>query len=190
MKYKFFFLALFAGALMISSCGDDDPVGDDGSGDDNPVVTDDGPTFSSADEVARTLGGDGKDSVTWLGQHFYQTPWNPVTQTATGEEKEVTDDPNIRFTEWSMWIKYDDYNSDRFKYPVGKLKWIDPFGKSGMNWEFNNEELDVMYMNNNETAPSKHQWTDLMVSDTKFEFQREWRSGGSYYKERYVWVKE
>lgn len=190
MKYKLFFLALFAGALMFSSCGDDDPI-DDGT-DDGPIITtdDDGPAFSSSSEVAQTLGGDGKDSIIWLGQHFYRTPWNPTTQDYSGDEVEVTEDPNIKFTEHSMWIKYDDYSSERFETPVGKLQWIDPFGKSGMNWEFNTEELDVMYINNTETAPSKHQWTDLIVSETKFEFQREWRSGGSQYKERYVWVKK
>lgn len=187
MKFKLFFLALFAGALTIASCGDDDPVGGD---DDGTVITDDGPTYTDASQVAQALGGDGKDSLVWLGQHFYRSTWDPLTQDFSTEEKEVTEDPNILFTQHSMWIKYNDYQSGRLEYPVGKLQWIDAFGKSGMNWEFNTEELDVMYMNNTEQAPSKHQWTDILVSDTKFEFQREWRSGGTLYKERYVWVKK
>jgi len=192
MKFKIFSLVLLFGAFVFASCGDDeDPVGDD-----NPITDDDGggngdPTFTSVTELANAIGGDGKDSMTFAGQALYKRQYDPMTQTY-GPEEDVTNDPNIQFTKHSMWIKYDSYNSDRFGYPVGKLKLIDPMGKTGMNWEFKPDVFDVMYMNVNEEAPPRglrHEWTDVKVTKSTFEYSREWQSGGTIYIERYVWTR-
>lgn len=182
-------LLVLALAFGFSSCdkGSDDPV------DDGTTTTDDGnnntfPFPTNMEDIAKAIAGDNVDQSVkiWKGNKLYRAYYNP----ATGEyedEGDATDDPDILFKEMTLEVKYDKYNADKFGNALGNLKWVDPDGKTGMNWEIKNESPDIIRVN--EGAPTAQVWTILTLNDTKFEFTREWKSGNQRFKERLIWVK-
>lgn len=184
---KFLFLAAFTGLVYLAACdkpGPDEP-------DDDPIDKFVAPT--TAAEFAKMLGGDSKDSVVWTGLHWYQRAWDPRKLDYSDEEKEITNDPGIKFTEHWIYFKSDKYQSDRLGYPVGNGKWIDPLGKTGFYYEMDNGVLDQVFINRFEDYPpggGRQDWFGAKMTKTTFEYQRDWVSGKTKVRERFVWQRK
>ncbi len=175
--------------LLFSACGgtDDTPI-DEGNNTENKTV----------EELATLLGGEGGfkiwegDSVVWLGTEWWQAKYNTATNTFDPEE-EVTNDGNYNFTKHKIWFKHDQYQSERNGYPLGRAKWTDPLGSTGLNYEFEVGNTDIIFVNKMEEYPpagGRQDWTLLKLDETTFSFEREWRYGGEIKKDRFVWTKK
>lgn len=186
MKYKLLLLFILSGFAFINACG----------GDDEEVIVDEGTGFTAPTDVAgmaNLLGGDGKDSVVWVGQKWTQAAWDPFTLDYSKEEEDITDKPDVRFKEHTIWFKHDDYNTPRFGYPVGKGKWIDPLGKTGFYYELEVGVLDKIFVNTREEYPpagGRQDWENLKVTENTIEFTRKWKYGSKSVQDRFVWVKK
>ncbi|MBI1183162.1 hypothetical protein GC194_02740 [bacterium] len=193
MKQNLLLIALVASLGFLASCGGgDDPnnnTGNNNTGNNNNNNTGNNNTgidVKTVDEVVAMMAGDGKDSVVWIGQHYYEAKWDASKLAYSSKEEDMTDDPNIQFTKYKMWLKYEKENSVKFGYPVGHGKMYDPHGKSGINFELHTGELDKVYVN--PTDPGETLWYDLKIGPKYLEYKREWAAGGNKVQQRYVWV--
>jgi hypothetical protein len=184
MIRKLLLLAALPALAFVAACGgDDDTPIDEGNGNNEPT---------SVDEIGAIIGGDGKDSTVWVGKEWWQAAWLPMEQ-RYDEYKEVTDEPDFRFTEHEIWFKHDNYNTNRFGYPVGKGKWYDPYGKTGFYYEMDNGNMDTLFVNRIEDYPprgGRQDWVMEKISKNELVFVREWRYGSALKKERFIWVKK
>lgn len=193
MKTHFLLLLLFvSGSFYLTSCGGDDeepPVVDDTV----VIPTDDEGTVTkppTVNELSILLGGPGNgfdDSLVWKGKQYLIAKWDAQNNEISSAEEDITIED--RFTENEIWFKRDEYTSDRFGYPVGKGKWIDPLGKTGFNWEFEPDDTKNLYMNRNEQYPpggGRQDWTIVSLTTSRLEFKRIWQGN----QERRVWTKK
>ncbi|MFY0673922.1 MAG: hypothetical protein JXQ87_10975 [Bacteroidia bacterium] len=170
---------------FIAACGGDDdtPIDDGNNGNNEPT---------SVDEIGAIIGGDGQDSVVWVGKEWWQAAWMRTEQ-KFDDFQEVTNDADYRFTEHEIWFKYDDYNTERFGYPVGKGRWTDPYGKSGFYYEMDNGNMDTLFLNRGESYPpsgGRQDWVMEKITKEELIFVREWYYGNALKKERFIWMKK
>ena len=177
---------LVPGFMAIAACGGDNdempPIDDNNGGNNEPL---------NVDELSLILGGDGKDSVVWVGKQWLQADWDGLQLKYSDDEKDITNDPGVNFTEHEIWFKHDDYNTPRFGYPVGKGKWIDPMGKTGFYYEFKTGVMDSLYVNAREDYPprgGRQDWVLQSLTETELEYTREWRYGSRSVQDRFIWT--
>ncbi|MCB0736025.1 MAG: hypothetical protein KDC92_00835 [Bacteroidetes bacterium] len=185
MKSKFLLIPALALFTLLASCGKDNT---DNQTDNQVDNTTQEPFPTDLDEYITALTGSTADSSLkiWNGSQAFRRYYNPATR-EYGEESEVTNDPDIKFKEMSLEMKYDQYNSERFGYNVGSSKWVDPMGKTSMFWELENAIPDTLYMNRNKSTAQI--WAVQKLNEKEFEFTRKWKSGGTKFIERLIWVK-
>ena len=199
MKIKLTCILFLSGMLFLGSCGGDDeePIVDDGIVVDDGTTTDDpstdnggGSNIPTADQYSIRLGGPGNnfdDSLVWKGSQIFSADWNAQTNSTSSAEEDITEAE--RFTEHIFWFKRDKYNSDRLERPLGKGKWIDPLGKTGLNWEFAVDNYKNLSVNKLEKYPpngGRQDWTIISLTDSRFEFKRIWQGK----QERMILLKQ
>lgn len=184
MKIKLLTLALIAASLNFSACKKDD--GEEPKPE--PVEV----TAKDVTQMQTFLtNNDDENGKWWDGSKLYRSNYDAETKTYL-EEEDISDDPDILIKDQSLRLYSDEYNSEKFGYPVGKGSWVDPGGKSGLNWETKVGVTDTLFVNANEQYPpngGKADWYIIKLTEDHFEFVRPWKTGRKVYKDRYIWKK-
>ena len=190
MKKILLFLTLFTMIGFVACSPDEDAT------DDNGTTTDDngggGTDYKGdPDQLRKFFAGEPTDSFVWVGTELYRSTWDGVLEDY-GEETDVTGSTN--FGAEKMWFKFDQEQTDRIKgfydyvAAVGNCWWVDPNGKSQLNWQLHAGNTDTMFININEPRPSRMDWVVLDASATRLEWYRDYKVGRELRRDRMVWT--